>query len=67
MLDKVHLTLALTEAKKEALLRTCKKLLACRELALWDLVSLLGNCNWATAIGQTRLPNLFTKYSEFVH
>ena len=49
MLDTTHLTLALTEAKKEALVRTCKKLLASRDVALWDLASLLGNFNWATA------------------
>jgi hypothetical protein len=65
MLVTAHLTLALTVAKKEALLRTCKKLLASREVALWDLASLLGNFNWATAavpFAQANLRNIQNFY-----
>jgi hypothetical protein len=45
IVDTVHSTLALTSGKKEAVLQACKSLLSSREVALWDLASLLGNFN----------------------
>jgi hypothetical protein len=65
IVDTVHSTLALTPGKKEAVLKACKSLLSSREVALWDLASLLGNFNWATAavpFAQANLRNIQNLY-----